>query len=193
VPKRSGPNSGPETRDAALAAARRLFTARGYAGTSMRDIAAEVGLTSAALYYHFPSKEAMLVALSRERRDEIDALTAWVRAQEPTADLLRRAALRWVETATPQRLEGMRLARVLRPALTRAVPDEASVPRGFEPLVDLFAQPHDQVDRLRVRLAFDAFGCADGVSEPTDDLTTIVAAARLLVLALTAEGVDQPD
>jgi AcrR family transcriptional regulator len=39
--------------------ASRLFATHGYAGTSLRDIAEEANLTKAALYYHFPNKEAL--------------------------------------------------------------------------------------------------------------------------------------
>jgi AcrR family transcriptional regulator len=41
-----------------------LFGDAGYAGTSVRDIAARVGIKSASLYKSFPSKQAMLDALS---------------------------------------------------------------------------------------------------------------------------------
>ena len=40
-----------------------LFGQRGYDATSMRDIAAKLGLSPGAFYHHFPSKEAVLVAL----------------------------------------------------------------------------------------------------------------------------------
>ena len=43
--------------------AARLFGARGYDSTSMRDIAAAVGMLPGSLYYHFPSKEDLLVAV----------------------------------------------------------------------------------------------------------------------------------
>lgn len=42
-----------------LEIARRLFAEQGYAGTSLRDIASEAGITKAALYHHFPNKEAL--------------------------------------------------------------------------------------------------------------------------------------
>ena len=49
-----------------LDAAARLFREKGYASTSMRDIAAASGMLPGSLYYHFPSKEALLVAVYGE-------------------------------------------------------------------------------------------------------------------------------
>jgi AcrR family transcriptional regulator len=190
VPKRSGPNAGPATRDAVLDAARRLFTERGFDGTSMRDIAAEVGVTNAALYYHFPSKDAMLAALSQTRRDELEALAGWARTEGPRPGLLRETALRWLDGAGQERLDRMRLAQAIRPAMARAVPENASVPGGFEQLVEVFAGEGDAVERLRVRLVFDAFRAAAQVADPGDGLETIVAAARTMVLALTGADHD---
>ncbi len=43
-----------ETRQQILESARELFLARGYKGVSMKEVAEEVQVTSAALYYHFP-------------------------------------------------------------------------------------------------------------------------------------------
>jgi AcrR family transcriptional regulator len=53
----------PNTAKRIMEVALDLFTQRGYDGTSMRDIAAELGLSPGAFYHHFPSKEAVLVAL----------------------------------------------------------------------------------------------------------------------------------
>lgn len=46
-----------------LDAAARLFAAKGYAATSMRDIARACGMLPGSLYYHFPAKEDLLVAV----------------------------------------------------------------------------------------------------------------------------------
>ncbi len=48
------------TRDRIIAVALDLFSHQGYAGTSIRDIADRMGMTKAAVYYHFPSKETLL-------------------------------------------------------------------------------------------------------------------------------------
>lgn len=50
--------------------AERLFRTRGYHAVTMRDIASEVGIRQASLYYHFPSKEELFVAVC-ERMFEI--------------------------------------------------------------------------------------------------------------------------
>lgn len=48
-----------------MTAARALFGERGYASTSLRAIADEVGMTPPALYWYFTSKRAILYALLR--------------------------------------------------------------------------------------------------------------------------------
>jgi AcrR family transcriptional regulator len=49
-----------DRRQSIEAAAAELFAARGFAGTGMADIAAEVGITPGAIYRHFSSKEDLL-------------------------------------------------------------------------------------------------------------------------------------
>ena len=54
------PGEGAEARRRILDISAALFLERGYSGTSLREIAAQVGMKPASLYYHFPSKEALL-------------------------------------------------------------------------------------------------------------------------------------
>jgi AcrR family transcriptional regulator len=51
------------TREEILSAAAKLFAAGGYKGTSLHDIAAEVGCSKATLLYHFATKEMILATL----------------------------------------------------------------------------------------------------------------------------------
>ena len=44
-------------------AARRLFASRGYAGTSMAEIAAAAGVSKATVFHHYRSKRALYEAL----------------------------------------------------------------------------------------------------------------------------------
>jgi len=66
--------AGRDTRSEILDKALELFTRQGYAGTSLRDIADAVGFTKAALYYHFPAKEDLLLALLDPVIKALDAL-----------------------------------------------------------------------------------------------------------------------
>lgn len=54
-------------RQAIFDAAARWFAGRGYHATRMQDIADDLGLNKAALYYYVDSKEALLVELIRSR------------------------------------------------------------------------------------------------------------------------------
>jgi len=45
-----------DTRQRILDVASELFVERGYDATSLREIAERLGVTKAALYYHFASK-----------------------------------------------------------------------------------------------------------------------------------------
>jgi AcrR family transcriptional regulator len=51
---------GRRTRDALVAAARRVFAERGYAGTRMQDVAAEAGVSHGTVYTWFPGKDELL-------------------------------------------------------------------------------------------------------------------------------------
>ncbi len=53
----------PDTRQRILDVALDLFIEQGFDGTSLRQIAEQLGVTKAALYYHFESKDDILMAL----------------------------------------------------------------------------------------------------------------------------------
>jgi len=50
-------------RDAILRAARNLFTSKGFASTTVREICQGAGVTSPVLYYHFGNKEGLFEAV----------------------------------------------------------------------------------------------------------------------------------
>jgi len=56
-------SEGAGTRDRILDISLELFTTQGYEKTSLREIAEQLGFSKAAIYYHFESKEAILMAL----------------------------------------------------------------------------------------------------------------------------------
>ena len=67
----------PSTRDLILDAAERCFAGRGFAGVSVREIAAEAGLKNqASLYHHFRDKRALYEAVLARGITPIIALVA---------------------------------------------------------------------------------------------------------------------
>ena len=79
----------PDTKQRILAIAGELFARQGYTGTTIADIARELGTTTAALYYHFPSKAAILGGLLARPLEAYTRLLDGLDSGEPTpADLL---------------------------------------------------------------------------------------------------------
>ncbi|WP_306602293.1 TetR/AcrR family transcriptional regulator [Geothrix sp. 21YS21S-2] len=58
---------------AILEAALRLFSKQGYRGTSIREIAAEAGLSTGNVYHHFPDKETLFTTLLGEYWEAIES------------------------------------------------------------------------------------------------------------------------
>ena len=64
------------TRAAIQEIALTLFADRGYDATSLQDIADELGLTKAAVYYHFPSKLELLQSICEPVYERVTAIIA---------------------------------------------------------------------------------------------------------------------
>jgi AcrR family transcriptional regulator len=133
---------GRQTRQAILDAALELFADKGYFGTSLRDIAAAVGVRESALYNYFPGKEALFSALITAAQEQKTEQMAGLLA-DPISDvqsLLERSTSVVLDNfAVPrqQRLfrvlmsDGMRLAKQGRINLIERMTSAA------EPLHDL--------------------------------------------------------
>ncbi len=89
------------TQKQILAAAANLFAERGYDHTSIDDIAAKANIAKGTLYYHFDSKESVVVALREDSFSEAleNALRSLNKGEKPITILenilLERAA--WTE------------------------------------------------------------------------------------------------
>ena len=60
-----------DTKECILEKASALFAQSGYLGTSMNDIASQLGITKAALYKHYASKQEILDSIV-ERMNQMD-------------------------------------------------------------------------------------------------------------------------
>ncbi|GGK83820.1 hypothetical protein Sme01_17920 [Sphaerisporangium melleum] len=74
---------GGDTRARILAAAQQLFAERGYAATSLADIAARVGLTKTAVAYHFHPKDRLAAELIAPAADDLFSLLGAEHGDDP--------------------------------------------------------------------------------------------------------------
>jgi AcrR family transcriptional regulator len=89
-----------QTRERLLAQAQRLFRERGYAATSLEQIAEAAEVTKGAIYGHFASKEDLLLsALEAAPGPDLDGLNDLSRPlRDRLADLARARARDWAAT-----------------------------------------------------------------------------------------------
>jgi AcrR family transcriptional regulator len=84
------------TRQRIQAIALELFAEQGYEKTSLREIAERLGVTKAALYYHFKSKEDIVRSFTEDYRAELEEVISWGASQPRTpgtrAEILARYA-----------------------------------------------------------------------------------------------------
>jgi AcrR family transcriptional regulator len=92
--KKDPPQRRKNKREDILKSAAELIARQGFDGTSMRDVASSVNMLPGSLYYHFPSKEDMLLAIhERVVSDMIESVqNAVAKATDPW-DRLERAAV----------------------------------------------------------------------------------------------------
>jgi len=60
------------TKETILSAAEQLYAENGFAGTSVRAITTAAGVNTAAIHYHFGSKEALIEALIARRAEPVN-------------------------------------------------------------------------------------------------------------------------
>jgi TetR/AcrR family transcriptional repressor of nem operon len=79
------------SREAVLAAARRIAMARGYNGLNFRDIAAEVGIKAPSIHHHFATKADLGAAVARRYwEDTVEQLAAIADEAPDAMTALRR-------------------------------------------------------------------------------------------------------
>jgi len=178
---------GARTREAAQRVALRLFTEQGYEATSLRQIADELGINKASLYYYFDGKEAIVQSLLDQRGNEVEELLAWVGAQPASPQLLVDAVLRWVDSFL-----------AANPRLLAGVTGDGAEPRvgaGLAQLAEdlghlLPRRSDDTIILLRMALlSINAAVQAAASTGAPDD--AVIAAARRAARVLTADLISE--
>ncbi|MFE3226513.1 TetR/AcrR family transcriptional regulator [Nocardia sp. NPDC059228] len=161
-------------REDLLAGARQCLFDKGYARTTVRDIAAASGVSMAAIGYHFGTKEALLTAAlveaTREWGDELANTLG--DAADPGPDPLRHFASRW---------DAVRESITAHRGLWGATFDALSHP-------ETRAQLAEQTDESRSGLARLFGGTGAG-----DTGRTVGAFYQALLVGLAAQALIDPE
>lgn len=175
------PSRSQETRAALIAAARRLFGARGYAEVGTEEIVRAAGVTRGALYHHFDSKRELLAAVY----------------EQIEAELTERIAIAALsgDSAAEDPLEALRLGAelfldaCLEPEVQRIVLLDAPSVLGWERWREVGARYGLGLIEGTLRAAIDAGAIAP---QPVTPLAHVLMGAldeaALLVARATDEG-----
>jgi TetR/AcrR family transcriptional regulator, cholesterol catabolism regulator len=181
-------------RDRLLDAAAKLFCQRGYHATSMRDIAKAVDMLSGSIYYHFNSKQEMLLAVYAEGARRIGALVDAAVARE--TDPWKR-----LEAASAAHLNALSVThRDYAQVMIRTLPQDADgisarlreIRRDYEAkfrrLIDGLRLP-PEIDRHYLRLMLiGALNWSHVWYKPGGDRPEIVARAFIQALRRAENG-----
>jgi AcrR family transcriptional regulator len=142
---------GRDTRSRLRELALQLFAEQGYEKTSLREIAERLGVTKAALYYYFKSKEDIVRSLVEDYMAEIDELIAWGKEQPRSATTRAEIVRRYLEII----VNGTAVFRLLHQNQAAVSSLASAKERGelfrerLDMLVDLLTEPgapvHEQV------------------------------------------------
>jgi AcrR family transcriptional regulator len=152
------------TRVRALSTALELFSRDGYDAVSMRQIAEELGVTKAALYHHFTSKEEIAREIVGSYLAAIDEIVTWARDTRPE---LEEVLARWADLA---RVQGLQIGKFMN-ANQRLIRELGLVSgegprRGIDLVADAVVAPDAPPQlRMQVRMALIALHTASLASE----------------------------
>ncbi|MCH5675017.1 TetR/AcrR family transcriptional regulator [Streptomyces gilvus] len=92
-----------DTRQRIQDVALELFAEQGYEKTSLREIAERLDVTKAALYYHFKTKEEILVSIFEDLSQPIEDLIEWGKGEPHTLETKREIVRRYHEALSEAR------------------------------------------------------------------------------------------
>ncbi|MGO8957745.1 MAG: TetR/AcrR family transcriptional regulator [Streptosporangiaceae bacterium] len=165
-----------DTRSRLRQLALQLFAEQGYEKTSLREIAERLGVTKAALYYYFKSKEDIVRSLVEDYMAEIDDLIAWAKDQPRNPATRAEIVSRYLDIV----VNGTAVFRLLHQNQAAVSSLAAAKERGelfrerMDALVELLTEPGASV-REQVRAAsclmsisFCSMHYQDRVADPAE-------------------------
>jgi AcrR family transcriptional regulator len=145
-----------DTREHIRSVALELFAEQGYDKASLREIAERLGLTKAALYYHFKTKEEILASLVRDFLAEVDELVRWGQTQPASAATKEQLLRRYSDMLSSRDIGLTRLLQQ-NPASIRELSVGAEMRQGMGQLAALLTDADQPlVNQMRARLSLIA-------------------------------------
>jgi AcrR family transcriptional regulator len=150
------------TRERIQSIALELFAEQGYEKTSLREIAERLGVTKAALYYHFKSKEDIVRSFVEDYRAELEQVIAWGASQPATPETRAEILARYANIVGEQ-LAVIRFMEQNQAAMHTLMSDSGARKKMFRDqfmsLCDLLAPPGAALaDRVRAITAVITIG-----------------------------------
>jgi AcrR family transcriptional regulator len=176
------------TRERALVAALDLFSREGYDAVSMREIAEELGVSKAALYHHFTSKQEIARELIGGYLAAVDELVTWARATEPDlSDLLAR----WADLVRRQGLAVGRFIHANQRMVRELGLQGNETRRAVDRVADTVIGPDEPPElRMQVRIALICLHTAaiagEGLGMSEDEVFAIARAVAASIVRNTA-------
>lgn len=148
-----------------------LFTEYGYDKTSLREIADRLGVTKAALYYHFKSKDDIVTSLLDDFVSGIDAVVTWADGETPTPETRRELIRRYSEVMREQGARFMRFMAENQPAMREHKGGE-EMKRRMSVLATFISDPADPLPvQIRSRMALFTLHAARMAMRDAPDLS----------------------
>lgn len=171
-----------------LEVARARFSRNGFAATSLRDIADDLGVTKAALYYHFPRKADLIHDVMRPLVEDIDA---WFERAPVTGS--RREALEDYYDVVRQHHD-LITAFGREPAALEGMDLMARISSWIMRAQVMFAGPDADLEaRVRATVAMGGLARATGFVEADDPAELRRFAVQAALDALGADGEDRQE
>jgi len=144
-----------DTRTRIQAVALELFTEQGYDATSLREIAERLGVTKAALYYHFKSKEEIVDSLTGDQVQRVESLIAWAHGQPATVDSRKEFLRRYADGMLSSNHHKVMRFFERNQAAMKDRPSGKHFKDRMEAVIDILAGPSAPPPRrLRAAMAF---------------------------------------
>ncbi|GAB3948303.1 hypothetical protein GCM10029976_079190 [Kribbella albertanoniae] len=158
-----------DTKAAIHRAALDLFSAQGYEKTSLREIAEQVGITKASLYYHYSSKQELLRAIIGTFVDDLRQVMARAEGLEWSREAEQELLSAYLDVVVKHRRTGPTLIRDIGAVLAAIDEDLEGLIATSRAFQHWLAGPDSTVaNRLRAAAAIEALSSAMSADLPPE-------------------------